>query len=345
MDQQRLSQLLNRFPGTGLIVLGDYFLDSYLILERSLSEISIETGLEAYQVVSARTYPGAAGTVVSNLRALGVNVFAVGLVGDDGNGYELHKRLVENQVDVSGLIQVTGYPTPTYMKPIMREPNGSEHELNRMDVKNRKLLAHELEDQLIDRLRTILPKVNGILVVDQVQERNCGVITDRMRLELRRLAISHPEKVIIADSREYLSGFDSIILKANIHEAARSAGIEKGSNEPLSQFAGRCARIMIARTDRPIIITLGSEGLFLLEDANSVPILIPAVPVTGPIDIVGAGDSVNAAVGSALCSGASLAEAGFIASLVASIVIHQIGVTGTATPQQVLELFQSLGKQ
>jgi bifunctional ADP-heptose synthase (sugar kinase/adenylyltransferase) len=39
------------------------------------------------------------------------------------------------------------------------------------------------------------------------------------------------------------------------------------------------------------------------------------------------------------CAGATLAEAGFLGNLVASIVIQQIGVTGAATPRQVLEQY------
>jgi bifunctional ADP-heptose synthase (sugar kinase/adenylyltransferase) len=69
--------------------------------------------------------------------------------------------------------------------------------------------------------------------------------------------------------------------------------------------------------------------------------VLPAIPVEGPIDIVGAGDTVNAAVGAALCAGASLKEAGFLGNLVASIVIQQIGVTGTANAAQVMERYQT----
>jgi bifunctional ADP-heptose synthase (sugar kinase/adenylyltransferase) len=64
-------------------------------------------------VIETRKSPGAAGTVVSNLRALGASVQAIGLVGDDGNGYDLLKRLKEMQVNCDGLIEVAGYSTPT----------------------------------------------------------------------------------------------------------------------------------------------------------------------------------------------------------------------------------------
>lgn len=341
MNQSRLEDLLRRLADVRLIVFGDYFLDHYLILERRLSETSIETGLEAYQVVETRKYPGAAGTVVSNLRGLGVNVLALGLYGDDGSGYDLRKRLIADQVDVRGLMEVPGYATPTYMKPMMRELDGREHELNRMDVKNRTCLSPALEDVLIEKMRALVAEANGMLVVDQVQERNCGVVTDRLRAELQRIAAANPSKIISVDSREYLGLYEGLILKSNISEALRAAHLERLPEESTTACAERCSRTLNARTGKPVVITLGSEGLYLFGDDTCGGCHIPPFPVSGPIDIVGAGDSVNAAVGAALCAGATLEEAGLLGNLVASIVIQQIGVTGKASPQQVLDQFSA----
>jgi len=86
MDTQRLASLLAHFPALTLLVIGDYFLDRYLEIDPALAETSLETGLEAHQVVRVRCSPGAAGTVTSNLRSLGVNVIALGVIGDDGEG-------------------------------------------------------------------------------------------------------------------------------------------------------------------------------------------------------------------------------------------------------------------
>ena len=57
--------------------------------------------------------------------------------------------------------------------------------------------------------------------------------------------------------------------------------------------------------------------------------------VSGPIDICGAGDSCSAGIASAMVSGLTHEQAAAFGNLVASITIQQIGVTGTATPEQV----------
>jgi bifunctional ADP-heptose synthase (sugar kinase/adenylyltransferase) len=64
------------------------------------------------------------------------------------------------------------------------------------------------------------------------------------------------------------------------------------------------------------------------------------VLVSGPIDIVGAGDSTMAGIVTSLCAGAAPGEAALVGNLVASITIQQIGTTGTASRQQALERFR-----
>lgn len=338
MDERRLQRFLSACSTIEALVVGDFFLDKYLILDRQLSEISLETGLEAFQAVEVRPSPGAAGTVAANLRALGVRVTALSVIGDDGEGYELLRGLSRLGVEIEPIIIRQDRYTPTYIKPIMRELNGKEHELNRLDIKNRSPLPKTVEDEVITILRKVVPRVTGVAIIDQVQERNCGVITDRIREELEQLALEYPEKVFIADSRERIGLFRNIIIKPNRREAALAVG-----ENP--QKAGqieiqRWGEFLRKRTGRPVFITAGEEGIYLFSETGVCH--IPAVPVQGPIDPVGAGDAVMAGLLSFLCLGASLIEAAIIANIIASITIQQLGTTGTATPEQILARFQSL---
>src|ERR1700740_2893771 len=94
-----IEQVLRRLPSLTIGVVGDLFLDRYLDLDASLPEPSLETGLDAYQVVGVRSYPGAAGTVINNLAALGVKrVYPISVIGDDGEGYELLRALDQLEV-------------------------------------------------------------------------------------------------------------------------------------------------------------------------------------------------------------------------------------------------------
>lgn len=337
MNEKHLKQLLDACPTVEVLVVGDFFLDKYLVLDRRLSEISLETGLEAFQVIEVRSSPGAAGTVAANLRALGVRVTALSVIGDDGEGYELMRGLSQLGVVIEPILVCSDRYTPTYTKPVMREPDGSERELNRLDIKNREPMPREVEKEVIAFLRELVPKVDGVAIVDQVQEQNCGVITDKVREELMRLARKHPEKVFIADSRERIGLFRNVIIKPNRREAALAVG-EDPAKKPAEKEIQRWGDLLYKKTGCPVFITSGEEGIYLFSGVGVFH--IPAVPVHGPIDPVGAGDAVMAGLVTFLCLGASLVEAAIIANVIASITIQQLGTTGTATPEQVLARFR-----
>ena len=78
-------------------VFGDFCLDRYVYIDAERDEPSLETGLTAWQITHERCQPGAAGTIASNLRALGANVLCVGILGRcrvrAEAGFKPHRRL------------------------------------------------------------------------------------------------------------------------------------------------------------------------------------------------------------------------------------------------------------
>src|SRR5690606_24988868 len=123
--------------------------------------------------------------------------------------------------------------------------------------------------------------------------------------------------------------------KMNGAELGRLTGVER----PLELDEARAKAVELSGgTGKPVFVTLSENGILA---ANSGRVEhVAALPTRGAIDIVGAGDSVTAGLASALAAGASLRESLELASLASSLVIHQLGTTGTATPQQMLELLQ-----
>src|SRR5688572_23132759 len=89
-----IEKVLTTIPQRTIGVFGDLFLDRYLDIDATLTEPSIETGLDAYQITAVRSYPGAAGTILNNLAALGVGrILPISMIGDDSEGYELRHAL------------------------------------------------------------------------------------------------------------------------------------------------------------------------------------------------------------------------------------------------------------
>lgn len=334
MTHSDLKELLSRFSDLAILVVGDFFLDRYLMVDPDLAEISLETGLEARQVVDVRNRPGAAGTVTSNLDALGVGrIHALGAIGDDGQGYDLKAGLQASGVETRHLIDVTDLVTPTYTKPFLTTTG---EEMERLDIKNRSPLPRDVEDHILNALENLLAEVHGVIVLDQVQERNCGVISDRVREGIAGLANEYPHVVFLADSRSHIGRFRNVIVKVNREEAFEAVSRYSGTEGAVS--LSRAIRSLVTRTGRPVYVTLGPDGI-LCDDGEATH-RVPGIPVPDPIDIVGAGDSVSAGIVSALCAGASYVDAARTGVLVSSITIQQIGTTGAASPDQVLQRFE-----
>jgi rfaE bifunctional protein kinase chain/domain len=334
MDEARLSTLLTRANAVHALVVGDFFLDRYLVIDSALSERSIETGLEAHQVVEVISAPGAAGTVTSNLRALGVRVTALGIVGDDGEGYELRRALRANGVDDSAFVVTGERRTPTYTKPIIRHEAAPPRELERLDIRTRTSMPRNVIEVLIARLVEFVTQIDVVIVADQMTEPEIGTIGSRARAELARLAERHPSVWFLADSRERIGLFEHVIAKPNMRECVRAIFPEH-AGDPDMQDTRRAAEMLRQRTGRPVFVTLGAAGMLVGSDAGWTH--VPGIPVHGPTDVVGAGDSAMSAIATGLSAGASLQEAAALGNLAAAVTIQQLGTTGTASPQQIME--------
>jgi bifunctional ADP-heptose synthase (sugar kinase/adenylyltransferase) len=335
-----LEAILQRIPALSIGIVGDLFLDRYLEIDDALTEPSLETGLDAYQVVQVRAQPGAAGTVINNLVALGVGqVLPIAVIGDDGEGYELRQALHgQRVVSLEHVFSGPGRRTPTYTKPMLHRADQPARELNRLDIKNRAPTPPASEERILEALDAVWPRVDALLILDQVSEAECGVVTTRVRGRLAELGASAPDKLSLADSRERIGLFRSTWLKPNRHECERAAG---------KAMMTEAVTALAKQTGRPVFCTCGNAGMVVVDPRSPGPRAetVPAYPVHGPIDIVGAGDSTTAGIACAVAAGARLEEAAAFGNLVASITIQQIGTTGTASPEQVRQRWRLAAKR
>lgn len=339
MTPERFHQITARYAGLRVAVAGDFCLDRYLEIDPARQEISIETGLPVHNVVRVRSQPGAAGTILNNLEALGMGtILPVGFCGDDGEGYELLRALRRQRgVRLDFFTQTDQRRTFTYCKPLLMHPGRPPEELSRLDSKNWSPTPDDLQEKLITSLRSAAAQADAIILMDQVDVAETGVVTSRLLEAVRALAQERSQLLLLGDSRRGLRGWPPVCLKMNAAELAALGGAGQAlSLEQVKQATASLA----SESGRPVFVTLAERGIVgCAPGVESVH--VPSLPLRGPIDVVGAGDAVTASLTAALAAGASVGEALRMAMSAASIVIHQLGTTGTASVAQMAELLRA----
>jgi len=179
-----------------------------------------------------------------------------------------------------------------------------------------------------------------VIVLDQVDVAETGVVTSNVLARLKELSEKHPGKPILADSRRGLRGYPPVIFKMN---AAELAALSEPSKDLGLQDIKEVAASLARKNGRNVFVSLAAGGI-LGATAHGETQHIPALPLRGEIDIVGAGDAVSANLASALAASATLREALELANAAASVVIHKLGTTGTASVAEIRDVLRSSGQ-
>lgn len=335
MKAPRLRELLDGMTQARILVVGDYYLDAYWSIDMTRSKLSLETPWHVNPVVGQGYQPGASGTIVNNLLALGTGtVRTLGVIGNDAFGTMLVEQMCERGADVALMVRSPARLTPIYLKPMYRGYGETEAEGPRFDIENTSPLSADDAQVLVERVRQAAPECDAVIFNDHDDGNGCGVISRDMFVALNEIPLACPDTVFLADSRTRIGEFRNMIVKPNGFEAKRAIEPDwRGSDVGLDE-AKRCGDLLRRRNGRPVITTLGANGVLVHTSEGCRH--VPARRVNGPIDIVGAGDSALAGIAAALCAGASVVEAAEFGNLVASVTITKLRDTGTASPEELL---------
>ncbi len=340
LKRARLEGILESFKGLRAMVIGDFALDVYWYADMTHSELSRETPHHTRPVVRETYSPGASGNICCNVKALGVNdVFAVTVIGEDWRGQILKGRLEENGIVTDRIVESSERVTSTYIKPILCGWE-SQQEDSRLDFVNRKPLSEANEAKLIESIQVAASEVDAVIVEDQMTQN--GVVTDRVRESLIRLAERNLGKTFVADSRERIGLFRSMVLKPNKMEAVKAVDPSKDPSSVKPDELLDIAQRLLRCAGRPVYVTLSKEGVLVVTDSENVH--LPAAPAKPPIDPVGAGDTFISSIAMGLAAGASPVEAGIVANLAAGVILKKLNITGTASPEEVLVKFDEIAE-
>jgi rfaE bifunctional protein kinase chain/domain len=331
MKSDQLRKILKDISSVKIIVVGDFCLDAYWFIDEAMSEISVETNQPTRPVRQQKYSLGGAGNVTNNLAALGVkDIRAFGVIGTDPFGTEMVTIMNATGIRTENMLVQTGdWSTHTYAKPYI-----GDSELSRVDFGNYNQLTKETADQLISNLEREIPKVDIIIINQQVPS---GIHTEYFKKKLLGVIAKFKDKTFLTDSRNFNDFYNGTIRKMNDTEASRLCGQVRKPDEqvPYTEVV-TFAKELFKRFGKPLFITRGSKGSVTIDKDGIKE--IAGLMIISKVDTVGAGDSYLAGAASALASGCSMEIGATIGTFVAGVTVQKLFTTGTATPEEILAI-------
>lgn len=303
--------------GRKILVIGDMVADVYL--SGQIGRISREAPVLILQQIEERIVPGGAANVVANTATLGGEVFAVGVVGEDAYANQLRQMLEQLGVHTEGLVTDSSRPTISKVRVIAGGRATVSQQVVRLDRESNEPLSKKIEAQLIAKLDSILPQVEGIVLSDY----GSGTLTEDVKKWLINYA--NKNKILsIVDSRYDIGRFSGVgYVKQSDNELAAFVGHEINSMGALIEGGSELLKKTNASA---VLITRGEKGMSLFERSGAVH-HIPVSDKSEVFDVSGAGDTCVSAFILALTGKVTPINAARIANYAAGIAVRKLGTS------------------
>src|SRR6266481_2676009 len=111
VDLLALAECVEKFSSKTVVLLGDFVADEFQFGD--ISRVSREAPVLILRHRETQVVPGGGANAANNLGALGARVLLVTAVGHDATGDALLEYFRGRRADVSGIVRVKGWTTPT----------------------------------------------------------------------------------------------------------------------------------------------------------------------------------------------------------------------------------------
>jgi len=321
-----ITSRLAGFADRRVVVIGDLIADEYLYGKPA--RISREAPVLILQFRQREVRLGGAANAAHNVHALGARTIAVGLLGTDAPGDEVHALFGRAGMSTAGLLRVSHRPTPMKTRIMAGGDQSTRQQVVRLDREPEAGPTPDEEARLAEGLETAGAGAEAFLVSDY----GYGTVTPRIFELILDLGRARGVPVIV-DSRYELTRFRGATgATPNEPEVEALTGLALDDEGALD----KAGRAVLERLDaRLLLVTRGSRGMALFERDGPVT-LIPIHGSDEIADVTGAGDTVISAFTVALAAGAPPVEAARLANVAGGLVVMKRG-TGTVTARELAE--------
>ncbi|HXR33043.1 MAG TPA: PfkB family carbohydrate kinase [Verrucomicrobiae bacterium] len=328
VDLVALADIVERFAGTRVVVLGDFVADAFQFGD--ITRVSREAPVLILKHRETQIVPGGGANAANNFAALGAKVSPVTAVGDDPAGDMLLAAFREKKVDVSGIVRVKGWTTPTKTRFLAGWAHTVGQQVLRVDYEPREPLSEATRKKLAQLVAAKIRTTDALAVSDY----GFGVARPA---EVRSATRSVKREIpVTLDSRYQLHWYKNTgITSATPNEAEMEALHHTVIGSDLKELE-RCGESTREELKlQSLLVTRGRDGMALFQPGLK-PLQIAVHGSDQAVDVTGAGDTVLAAYTLGLASGASPLEAAHIANIAGGLVVMKRG-TATVSREELLE--------
>ena len=328
VDLLGLAECVEKFSSKTVVLLGDFVADEFQFGD--ISRVSREAPVLILRHRETEIVPGGGANAANNFAALGARVLPVTAVGQDAAGDALRDYFRRARVDVSGIVRVKGWTTPTKSRFVAGWAHTVGQQVLRVDREPRCLLPQAATNKIQQLLSAKIRSADALAVSDY----GFGVATPAFVSEAKR---NRKRGLLITlDARYQLGAYAKAgITSATPNEAELEALHHTAIGSDFDELTRRGRATLATMKLRALLVTRGRDGMALFESHGR----ITRIPVHGSdqaVDVTGAGDTVLAAYTLALACNASPLEAAHIANIAGGLVVMKRG-TATVSRAELLE--------
>jgi D-beta-D-heptose 7-phosphate kinase / D-beta-D-heptose 1-phosphate adenosyltransferase len=302
--------LLNH-PEASILVLGEAMLDVFITGD--VDRISPEAPVPVLRHRRDKLVAGGAGNVACNIAHLGGAPVLITLVGDDSEGASLMALLGAEGVTTEAVV------TRGRMTTSKTRVMGGSHHLMRIDREDSSPISEEVEDEVLARLKSALPRARALAISDYGK----GMLTDRVLVAAIAMARAQGVPVIVDPKRRDFSLYAGAdVIKPNRVELSGASGLHCHTDEEVV----RAAEAVMRLTGADLLVTRAERGMSYFSP-GAIPINMPTQAKL-VFDVSGAGDAVLATFAYGLVGRLPIEQTMRLANLAAGIVVSK---PGTAT--------------
>ena len=319
LDARRGRELVARFAGLPVLVVGDVMLDRFIV--GHVTRISPEAPVPVVRFRSEHVRLGGAANVAHNILALGGRASLVGIVGADAAADRLRGALAAAGASVDGLVADAARPTTEKVR-IVTERN---QQVARVDYEQDAEADARIEREIVARIGALGGGARALLVSDYLK----GAVT-RAAVEALMALQGSGAPLIVDPKIPHLAAYAGATLVTPNHHEAEAATHRRIRSDEEARTAARDFRECAGC--EAVLITRGEHGMWLSGPEEEGAIAAVAREVS---DVTGAGDTVVATLALALAAGATLAEAAVLANHAAGVAVGKFGPS-TVSPEELI---------